>query len=771
MTIHRIGRLVLIFLLLIPVEAFSAAKLDPMFALMTRKGAGLEIAKRRGILKSVPETQEPVVKTLLRFRGDLSGAEALGAKVRSVLGDVATVDIPLSALESVSELSNVVYVEAPRKVRPLLNVSVPATGADLLRSGTPPNWTGNTGRNVVVGIVDTGLDLSHRDFKDASGKSRVLFVRFDDIFGSPGQECTGAQIDSLTCGQGDSVGHGTHVAGIAAGNGAATGNRLAAYRYVGMAPEADLIVVNLPSEGGTDDILDGIRYIQEKAAALGKPSVINLSLGSDLGSHDGTSIYERGIDNASGPGKIIVSSAGNGAQAAIHARGTVTTATPNTVELNIPPTSPEEILDIWYSGRDRMGIQVTNSNDPPCTTPVVSPGEIQINESCGVIIVSTDPQQEDPQLNGDLEIGVLIVGNGDYSFTLSGINISNGGGRFDAWVEFKGDVTNNVRFTNPSDVDPTMTLIDSATAARAIAVGAFATKRSWTSQGGPVADDSLTVSAIAPFSSRGPRRPCTNTAECPLVQKPEITAPGAWIMSALSRNTSLPDERELDPDDAHTVHEGTSMSAPHVTGAVALLLQANPTLTPEEIKDIFRRTASTDKFTGLVPNNIWGYGKLNVQAAFAATPNAPPSAPTGPTAAPGAEAVTLSWAANPELDLDGYNVYRSATSGTGYAKVAFVSHRSSSFTDTGLQDGIPYFYVLRSVDTAGQESGSSAEVSGVPNPNPNPNPNADPSGGGEGGCAIGSGPGDLILAAIGISALIGLGWRRWRGRVEKLLLR
>jgi subtilisin family serine protease len=744
MTIRfKMNWLLLVFLLLIPSEGFASGKLDPMFSSIMRKGADLQAAKRRGLLKSVPENQEPVVNTLVRFEGDLSGVEALGGKVGSIVGDVATVEIPLGALEPLSQLPNIVYVEAPRRVRPRLDLSVPATGANFLRSGTPPNWTGNTGRNVIVGIVDSGLDLNHADFKDASGKSRVLFLRFQTtIFGGQftvNQECTGAQIDSGDCLQGDSLGHGTHVAGIAAGNGSATGNGQAAYRYIGMAPEADLIIVNALTEGATNiDIQDGIAYIQQKAAALGKPSVINLSLGSDLGPHDGTSNYERAIDNASGPGRIIVSSAGNEGDptlAPIHASGTVTQTVPNTVEFTIPPTSSGEFLDIWYSGADQMGISVANTNGT-CTTTVASPGAFP-NPSCSSASVSS-PAAVNPQ-NGDREIQVFVGTPGSWTFTLSGVSISNG--RFDAWFEFGGNPNDNVKFT--TDVNPNVTLVDSATATRAIAVGAFVTKRTSINGG-------FTVSAIAPFSSRGPRRSCINTAQCPSVQKPEITAPGSMIMSALSTNAPIPSGAALDPDGVHQLLQGTSMSAPHVTGAVALLLQADPTLTPEEIKEILRTTASIDGFTGQVPNDTWGYGKLNVQAAFAAVPNSPPSSPAGLAATPGDGSMTLSWSANPEVDLDGYNLYRSETSGTGYVKVAFISHRASSFTDTGLQE-IPYYYVLRSVDTAGQESVNSPEAVGTPG--------AAPAGGG-GGCTIGSGGGaDLGLTAILAFGLLGLGWR------------
>ncbi len=204
-------------------QSYSAGtkKIDPALATMLQSGADLAAAKAKGIVKSLPDSREPLVKTILKFSGDVSGIEALGGKIGSITGDVATVDIPLHAIDQIAQLSNVVYIEAARRLRPRLDVSVPATGANTLRSGTPPNWTGNTGRNVIVGIVDTGIDLHHRDFKDQSGNTRILSL-LDQTPG--GSECTNTTINDGNCPEIDTDGHGTHIAGIAAGNGSGTGN-------------------------------------------------------------------------------------------------------------------------------------------------------------------------------------------------------------------------------------------------------------------------------------------------------------------------------------------------------------------------------------------------------------------------------------------------------------------------------------------------------------------------------------------------------------------
>ena len=302
-----------------PVLADTKAnysKLDPALRTLSQKAIGVNQTKALNMLKEIPD-QEATVKTLIRFKENLNGVDALGGKVGSIIGDIATVDIPISSLEALSQLDNIVYVEVSKKLKPKLDISVPQTRANLLRGGTPPQWTGVTGKDVIIGIIDTGIDLTHPDFKDETGKTRILYL-WDQ---TTGHECTNTMIDNGTCGQIDMDGHGTHVTGIAAGNGSASH-----YRYVGMAPEANLIIVKYKDDSSTfqGDILDGISYIGQNAISLSSPSVINLSLGQHVDPHDGTSNFSRGLDNATGPGRIIVGAAGNEAEDGIHASGNVT---------------------------------------------------------------------------------------------------------------------------------------------------------------------------------------------------------------------------------------------------------------------------------------------------------------------------------------------------------------------------------------------------------------------------------------------------------------
>lgn len=626
-TSHRvyIVTIILLTVLFAPTHSFSInTKIDPMLNLASQKGADLSSTRSLGMSKSSSADQEPLVSTLILFQGDLKGVESLGGRIQSVIGNIATVDIPLSAIDAISELPNIVYIEAAKVLKQRLDVSVPETGASILRSGTAPNWTGSTGKDVIIGIIDTGIDINHADFKDASGKTRILSLwDHSGTIGVPpagynyGIECTSVSIDSGDCTQSDSDGHGTHIAGIAAGNGGATGNGENAFRYIGMAPEADLVIVNALANSGatTDSILDGVAYILAKAAALGKPSVINLSVGGHFGPHDGTSIYERGLDNASGAGRIIVGAAGNEADANFHASGNVPHFGSTAMKFSIPSGSVEEVLDFWYSGADQMGISISFAS---CTTPIINPGSTYVSEkTCGLIsIFSTEvnPLNNDREIAVFLEDGKNPLASGLWTVTLYGNSVTSNG-RVDGWI-----ATESAQFT--THIDQSITLDDSGTATRPISVAAYSTKKQWNSLSGIVGISSATLGDIAFFSSRGPRRSCSDSNKCPSIQKPEIATPGNVIMSSLSQQLLSPAPRGIDPDGVHFILAGTSVAAPHVAGGVALLLQDSPNLTPEEVKDLlFNNTFPQGGSTGTLPNNTWGYGAMDIKSAFEALTN------------------------------------------------------------------------------------------------------------------------------------------------------
>jgi subtilisin family serine protease len=723
------NRVVVMFLMvLLPFGAVAQAepaqdKLSPRLKMLSGgRPDQVEIAKQRLHLKSPPGYAEPMVDTLVLFQGNPKAIERYGARVRSVLGNVATVEIPLSGLERASAHPGILRIQEAKKLKPRLDVSVPETGANSVWGNSirplAPTWAGNTGRNVIIGVVDTGIDLNHPDFKDSFGKSRVLYV-WDQ---TTGNECTKQQIDAGDCSEKDTEGHGTHVTGIAAGNGSATGHGNPAYRYIGMAPEANLIAVK--AVFFETDIIDAIAYIQNKAAVLSLPSVINLSLAGHFGPHDGTSIFETAMDAASGAGKVIVAAAGNEGDSGIHASGTVADGLSETVSFSVPGGSSDVSLDLWYPGADRVGVRVTNPNGVLCPASGFRyPGDVPV--TCGQATIMTPATNV---VNGDNEIAIQLLGSpvtaGIWTMTLSGSGCGLPpcvtDGRFDVWVD---DGSSAAFFTDHFDFSKTIGMPSTAT--KVIAAASYVTKTCWNSMSGIMYcyASSPAEGNISGFSSLGPRRSCSNSANCPTEQKPDLAAPGQGIMAAFSAaatDSAVKDARRRDPDRVHTLFQGTSMATPHVAGAAALLLAQDATLTSDQVKDALTGNTRTDPFTGGSPNDTWGYGKLAVDLATAGVGTNPPPDPTpdipaGVAAAAGPGSATISWTGiTGDIFLDGYNVYQSASSGGPYVKANAGIVSADSFKVTGLTADTPYYFVVRSVDTPGIESASSAEVTATP---------------------------------------------------------
>ena len=213
------------------------------------------------------------------------------------------------------------------------------------------------------------------DFLDEQGHTRFLGIWHQiDGTGPPpagysyGTECTVEQIEAGTCAEfdDDANGHGTHVLGIAAGDGSQTGGGIPAYTYVGMAPRADLMAVRT---GYTDtSVLDGVAFVFARATALGKNAVVNYSHGTHFGPHDGTSPLEAGFSALSGPGRIIVKSAGNERGQARHAEVHATGEGADMHVLVTGPTDRQIQFDSYYDATGILG--VTSYTDSQVIRPI-----------------------------------------------------------------------------------------------------------------------------------------------------------------------------------------------------------------------------------------------------------------------------------------------------------------------------------------------------------------------------------------------------------------
>jgi subtilisin family serine protease len=598
-------------------------KLDPQLAFLAEGGAAqlestenVEATLVRFGLPPAPETKGKAkaparkVSVLVRFAGDPEALEKAGLEIRTVAGDVVTGVISLNDVRKLEAVAEVELVEAARAMHPDLDLSLPECRANLVHVGPP----GRRGAGVIVGICDSGCDYTHPSFRRADGTSRILFIWDQGLTPQAGEaspagfgygvQYSNAQINAALATANpfaavrhhDFQLHGTHVTGIAAGDGSAAGEGRPAGTFVGVAPEADIIVVANASNGseglGTSaSTLDAVNYIFQHASALSRPCVVNMSLGDNLGPHDGTSLLERGLDNLlGGPGRAFVKSAGNAGFAQVHAEGNLVAGATQNIMFNQPAgDGGANQIDLWYEGGDTFRVSVI---DPAGNaTGVVNVGTATTFTLPGGNTVRIDHRNNDP-FNGDRRIfmtfapgalGTMRAGN----WTIRLVSVASPtGGRFDAWIQ-RGNVVPGFlapHASNARTISTPGTALEVITAANYITRGAG-------------------VGSLASSSSRGPTRDGRVA--------PTLAAPGSSIISADAESSS---------GDPYIAMGGTSMAAPHITGTIALMFQKNGQRTQEQIRQCLTSTARSDAQTGPVPNTAWGAGKMDSNAAVGCVP-------------------------------------------------------------------------------------------------------------------------------------------------------
>ncbi|MFA8449629.1 MAG: S8 family serine peptidase [Bacteroidales bacterium] len=568
----------------------------------------------------------------------------LGGEVYAVSSNFLTGIIASDKLE---ELSNQKFTEKIISSKPMKCYSEKAienTNTDKVIHGESPLKQPYTGKGVIVGIIDTGIDLQHEDFRDPKdpSKSRILYL-WDQTADngkcpknfSYGSEWTKEQIEenldnpNSTIEQFDNRGHGTHVAGIAAGN-------------LGIAPESDIIIVKYDFTSTKSP--EAVKYILDKAAELGKPCVINASYGTDNCPHDGSDASAVMIDEliAQRPGQFFVAAAGNEGNKQIHMEkeedndnmwswtfsktiemynyiyleitfiyGTYESKDAKNLKFafGLNRTEANEKETIIYPGEDLEMSEYFNISDIEEGTPktisfdgeevIIDITVSKLNPTVNEFNVKLTKQAESPS---PVFMKFYIKGKGLVHYWLNSGNSFNNPEEMDITVD-----NSFMKFNNDIVVGAP------ASGKNILAVGAYINRNSWNSKNGKVNKSEYTPSDYADFTSKGP------TIDGRI--KPEITAPGQYVMSALSSSIKDVGSEKISQDKKHCIQSGTSMAAPVATGIIALLLEKNPNLTHQQIKDLIYKSAVKDNFTGTLdkPNNKWGYGKLD---AFALLSNA-----------------------------------------------------------------------------------------------------------------------------------------------------
>lgn len=620
------------------------AKINPQLRLLltSRTKPYSFMPAKRGINKISDSQKIPV---LIKFSGTRSELNALGVQTDAQIGDIFSTRISPVVISRIINNSKVHFIQGEIYHQNTNDVSVPEIHAKAARTQYQLDGTG-----VLIGIVDTGIDWRHEDFRLPDGTTRIKYLldfsepgdaNSDNIPDGPdafgGTLYTEAEINRALRGVGqiesqDRVGHGTHVAGTAAGNGLGTGGGIPAGTYAGVATQADLIIVKatLNDDVGYHavNLVNSIAFIDSIAHILGQPYVINLSLGGQEGAHDGTNLEEIAIDNLTGagkPGKVIVAAAGNDGTSETHIRGELSSSQLSfPVTFKVPEYTPQNgatndyvLFNVWYSGATTISVTLQSPANKTYG-PVSSNGYFGRETNEGTIYIENALDGPN-QLNGDKQIVLQIYdsnaekipSSGNWTITLRG-NYS----LFDLWMYGNSC---EAELTTPTQLSHLISI--PGTAREAITVGSYITKKNWTDYYGNDLYYSLTIHALSDFSSPGPTRDDRI--------KPEIVAPGQEIASTFSCDADPANPESafahsdqskpktfIMQDNKHGILRGTSMATPHVTGTVALLLEKNPLLDAAQIKDILINSAHEDAYTGSVPNYEAGYGKIDVLNAL-----------------------------------------------------------------------------------------------------------------------------------------------------------
>jgi subtilisin family serine protease len=490
-----------------------------------------------------------------RNHSDIVAGPAIGGTAEDGT-TVVTGRVPVARLETVRSLPFVISMKAPRRVdRQLTETTreILARAADL-----PIETKVKDGKGVIVGVVDFGCDFAHSNLRKTNGKTRLLKLWDQGGNGSGegvysyGRMYRPARInaaltkpdpyDDLGYGPDPSEpAHGTHVSDIAVGNGLGTGNP-------GVAPGAGLVFVELASSdipwggaaavgksfGDSVQLLEALAWIFETAGTT--PCVINVSLGTNGGPHDGSTLVEQGIDRlvTQAPNRTVVIAASNSFADGIHAAGTVPGKDTCDVAWTIAPgDQTENELELWYPKAGKLSVELIapDGNSVGTVGPDAS-GTVSRN---GKVLLFVANRLHDPN-NGDNMIGVFMSAAAPKgTWTLRLESLGEKAVDFHAWIE-RDD---GGQSTFGPAADNTHTVGSISCGHESIVVGSY--------------DAHVAKAPLSWFSSEGPTRDGR--------EKPDVSAPGHNVVAAASRTGN-----------GSTRMSGTSMAAPAVTGAIALML-------------------------------------------------------------------------------------------------------------------------------------------------------------------------------------------------------
>lgn len=589
------------------------------------------------------DAQQRTWEVIVKYGGTTAGLETLlrekfpqlysQIRITNLRNEYAILVLPEAIVNAVASLPEIEYMEKPKRLFFAVNRGKRASCISGLQTGSgagiPDTGRNNlTGRDVIMAVIDSGIDYAHPDFRNADGSTRIIELWDQTIpsgsvsvpgtvaaEGGTGRRNEGGNeseervqtaperfyigtvfdsevinyaLDQPTdqaryaiCPSRDISGHGTHVAGIAAGNGRASNGR-----YRGVAFESELLVVKLgvPLENGfprTTELMQAVDYCLGKSTEYGKPIVVNLSFGNNYGSHSGNSLIETYLDDMANYGRTtIAAGSGNEGAAAVHTSGRVTEGQTERVELAVSEFETALNLQIWKSYVDEIAVSIVHPGGLVVgpIQRIQGPQRFTVGNT-QLLLYYGEPSPYSPfqEIYFDFIPVRDYIDSGVWEIRLVPQRIVQG--RYDMWLPSGGVLNSGTGFLYPTE-ETTLTI--PSTAARVITVGAY---------------DAL-FDQPASFSGRGYTRE-TNQV------KPDLAAPGVEITSCA-------------PGGGYVARTGTSMATPFVSGGAALLMQwgivngNDPYLYGEKMKAYLIRGARELPVFEEYPNPVLGWGVLCV---------------------------------------------------------------------------------------------------------------------------------------------------------------
>lgn len=539
-------------------------------------------------------------EVIVRYSGDLQSAAAKSWQIVFLSGGYAIVTLPQQDVNTLAALPEVEYVEKPKRL--FFAVSVGRSSSCI--SPVQTEELSLFGEEILVAVIDSGVDYFHPDFRREDDRTRILAmwdqtampeamedsapagflqgVEYSEEKINEALETGSQEAGYSVVPERDTSGHGTQVLGIAAGNGRASGGR-----FRGVASQSDLIVVKMgmPRESGfprTTELMQAVEYVIRKAQQIGKPVAVNISFGNVYGSHRGTSLLETYIDMmASRSRNVICVGTGNEGNTGGHRSGRLEESKEEEIELLIGDFERSLSLQIWKNYVDEFRITLVHP-DGRRVGPLgeeIGASRYRIgNTQLLVYYGEPSPYQGQQEVYIEFVPERTYLDSGSWRVVLTPNRLVTG--EYSMWLTDSRALGSGTRFAQPT-VDTTLTI--PSTASNVIAVGAYDAR----------------LRTYASFSGRG-------WPDTTYDVRPDLAAPGVEITTTADGG-------------GYVNATGTSFATPFVTGASALLMQwgiaqgNDPYLYGEKVRAYLRRGARQLPGFEQWPNNQLGYGTLCVR--------------------------------------------------------------------------------------------------------------------------------------------------------------